>query len=175
MSESVTPTRHTWLHPDRLSPDPAIGRPARLRSDGLYEMALHPHRLVAAQPETAATREWADQLNLFTPAPPLKIVPDKTGRARLLLDFGTEMHGVLDLVVRVPGLATLQFTFGESELEAAGRLPNQFPCPDVFVTLPGAGRHERRIAELTQRTPWRYDTKVDSRRKWWPCQTAPAG
>ncbi len=105
------------LHPQSLSPDPLYGRVLQKAADGWGRVHLHPVEVVrghGCEPWPAASLErWKQPV-------PLEIPGDGLSRAELLLDFGTEFEGILQLGLRAPGPMNVYVTFGESEPEAAG-------------------------------------------------------
>jgi len=106
-------------------------------------MRVYPHHLVRASPWRPEMRAWSRALHALRRPPELGTGPDAFGRAELVLDFGTELDGGLELDITVPGPATLSVFFGESIPEAEGLLAGRHPAPQVNWSLPGRGRHRK--------------------------------
>ncbi len=134
-----------YLHPTSLSPDPLYdwrGRPVNAHGTAL---AVFPYAVVRQQPRNALPQRWVGALDLHHDPGPVKVQADAQGRADLVLDFGTELEGELELVVETPGPVTLFLGFGESVPEAEGvGLPSichaQLPAKELWKVASGRQR-----------------------------------
>lgn len=132
------------LHPDSLSPDPLYGRSGKREGNGT-SLDVYPNALLRAEPTSGEVRRWGAKLNLFERPPALSAKADSAGRLQLVLDFGTEVEGELELDVTVPGACNLYLTFGESPFEAEGwGVPGQVSVPTEHWHISSAGRHQRK-------------------------------
>lgn len=132
-----------YHHPKSMSPDPLYGREGRPTGDSGLELEVHPHRLVRLHPTSSAAEHWAEGLDIFSAHGELDADPDGDGRVELVLDFGTELEGRLEVTCTVPDLCNLYVTFGESAPEAEGwGVPGKVPEPTEHLHLPSGGRHE---------------------------------
>lgn len=118
------------LHPESLSPDPLYGRKG-VGGDSFQTAAvLHPVACLRAAPDSAAVRSWAARLGRFRPAAPL-LLKSEAGRWDLVLDFGTEVEGELEVALS-GGPCRLTAGFGESIPEAEGwGMPTTHPLQAV--------------------------------------------
>jgi len=119
------------LHPDSLSPDPTFGRAVRPCGELANELDLEPYRIVRAVPALSA---WN---------PPVRLPAPANGRVELLLDFGTELDAVLELVITTTSLCNVIAFFGESEVEAENLILAFAPHPIITWHVPGAGTHTK--------------------------------
>ncbi len=109
-----------YLHPESLSPDPTYGKVFRNSRTVLNACTVYPHALVAARPGSAETAAWAKQLRVSKKPGPLLIAPARNGQVNLLIDFGSELEGSLELAFRCAVRTPLYVGFGESAPEAEG-------------------------------------------------------
>lgn len=109
-----------YLHPEALSPDPVYG--TRLSDSGgvLNPHTVYPHALVRSRPGSPAVRDWSRTLDIARAPAPLTIAPPRGGQAELLIDFGTELEGALDVTFRCAERTPVYVGFGESLPEAEG-------------------------------------------------------
>ncbi|MEI7436571.1 MAG: hypothetical protein WCL16_07170 [bacterium] len=130
------------LHPASGSPDPLYGRKLIKRDAFQTALLLHPVACLRACPAQPAARKWAARMSRFQPAGPLALTPG-SGRWELLLDFGTELEGELELVIS-GGRCRLYAGFGESipEAEALG-MPTSHPQQTVEWVVPSARARHR--------------------------------
>jgi alpha-L-rhamnosidase len=135
-----------YLHSGSLSPDPLYGRDGARAAGRFWSRAdVYPHSLERVHPDQSAARRWGAELRLSRRPPALTLRPDSTGRAELVLDFGTELEGRLDLALDAPGRCNLYATFGESrpEAEAWGLPSSTWPATE-HRHLGRRGRHRVR-------------------------------
>ncbi len=133
-----------YLHAESLSPDPLYGRTGRRRKDGFYGLKVHPHGLVRVGHSGRSIRNWATGLEMSAWTRPLQLRAGSGGRVDLVLDFGTELEGELELALDAHSRCDLYVTFGESVPEAEGwGVPGQHPSPTEHWHLPrrGVNRH----------------------------------
>ena len=123
----------SYLHPESLSSDPTYGRPASPGTDLETALDVAPYRLVRSAPTLS---EW--KLPVRLPAP-------INGRVELLLDFGTELDAVLELVITTSDLCNVSTFFGESEVEAENLILAFAPHPLITWHVPGTGTHTKRF------------------------------
>ncbi len=133
--------KKTILHAEGLSPDPTCGKNITTVSGNVTRMDMFPHQVVRACPDQESVAIWADQLDAFKPCPPLVMKADCFGRIDVVLDFGAELDGALELDVTTSSLANLMVTFGETDVEAEGMVFSQIPKRDVHWHIPRAGTH----------------------------------
>lgn len=105
-----------YLHKASLSPDPTCGQKVRTCGGNRVTKTIYPHVLVDCS--DAKTSLWGRMLHLHRKPVSVELRPDAAGRISLVLDFGTELDGVLELSIeaRRPGVALA--CFGESREEA---------------------------------------------------------
>jgi hypothetical protein len=134
-----------YHHAKSLSPDPLYAREGRPTERGRgEELDVRPHELVRLEPPCSSAERWASSLDIFSAPGEVELVPDENGRLEMVLDFGTEVEGRLELACTVPDLCNVYVTFGESAPEAeAWGVPGQQPVPTEHWHLPAGGRHER--------------------------------
>ncbi len=133
-----------YLHPQSLSPDPLYGRTGHKRKDGFYGLKIYPHALVRVEHDTRSARGWAAGLDMFAWTRPLQLRPGAARRLDLVLDFGTELEGELELAIDTHSHCNLYVTFGESAPEVEGwGVPGQHPSPTEHWRLPRRGPSRR--------------------------------
>lgn len=137
-----------YLHPDLLSPDPTIAAAGRRAGVRELELDVYPNRLVRHSPALRGAAPWARRLNLHRDPGPLVLTPDASGRAELLLDFGTELHAWLELTLRTDRAGHVMAAFGEHPLEAEGLIPCTEPRPELVRAIPAGARVAVRFDEI---------------------------
>ncbi|MCE9590057.1 MAG: hypothetical protein K8S99_05990 [Planctomycetes bacterium] len=132
-----------YLDADTLSPDPLDLVRGTPLPGGATGRDIHPARCLHAQPMTPALRRWADALAWDRPTPAVTLTLDHDKRCDILLDFGTEMEGRLELAVNT-GPGNLYVSFGESVPEAmTWGLPTTNPLQTFEWIIEQAGTHTR--------------------------------
>ncbi len=130
-----------FLHPHSLSPDPTYAGAGTATADGRAALTLFPHHLLRVHP-AQNVKAWAQSLDLFRQPQPLVLRADATGRAEIVVDFGTEVDAVLELGIETSALCNLMACFGESSDEAEGWVHGARPKPaDWHEHIKGAGVH----------------------------------
>ncbi len=129
------------LHSESRSPDPLYGCKPAGRDSFQSSCTLHPVACIRAVPARSAVIAWGARLSRFQASGPVVLIPE-SGRWDLVLDFGTELEGELELVVR-GGPCRLYAGFGESLPEAEGwGLPTTHPQQTVeWAVSSAAARH----------------------------------
>lgn len=138
----------TYLHPQLLTPDPTVAGSPRDAGDNEQALDLFPYRLVRAAPSLPALSAWAGRLDLLHDPGPMELQPDGNGRAELMLDFGTELHAWLELIVGAPRLCHVMAVFGEHPAEAEGFVVCTEPRPEILRTVPAGAASSVRFDEF---------------------------
>lgn len=145
------PSRPGWhlrLHPEALTPDPTYGKPAP-RGEGLsYTIDLFPWELVRCVPPQRAADAWSDRFDGDSNPGEVKLRPSDNGQLDLVIDFGTELEGTLELDFELSGRATLMCARGEFLMEVEGYFHSEHPRAQVFAHFHTSGCHT-----------WRSDTR----------------
>jgi len=106
----------------------------------MFEKHIAPAWVVQCSAENIS-KEWSPGTQ--EASLPLRLEPDACGRAHILFDFGTELEGILELVLYGGASTNVFVRFGESFAEAAGMgVPGQHPDP-VEVRHIASGSEER--------------------------------
>ncbi|HEY0009905.1 MAG TPA: hypothetical protein VGB55_14350 [Tepidisphaeraceae bacterium] len=130
-----------YLHPERLTPDPTYGYETRPLPGGFSGATYYPHRLLRAAPTSPQLQAWGGGLDLFRDPGPVTLHPDESGRAELVVDFGTELDAAIEVDVESAGpRLNVGLWRGESWAEAEGTVYGQVPHPYRAASLPGPGR-----------------------------------
>ncbi len=107
-----------YLHPERLTPDPTAGRQLEKLDGSWYGMTVWPHAVAAAASDDFVISAWNKSINIFQPHQPLVIDPVYRKENDIVIDFGTELEGELELTVKTGDSGTISVSFGESKFEA---------------------------------------------------------
>jgi hypothetical protein len=136
------------IHPDSLSPDPLYARRGKPLAGGATGLLVHPHACVRVHPAQQGVRDWSRGLDLFTRPPELRLRPDGAGCLDMVLDFGTELEGELELSITTASLCNVYISFGESlpEAETLGA-PTTNPLQTIEWNITRGGRHRQRFAQ----------------------------
>lgn len=129
------------LHPESLSPDPTYGRDIVCRGNNLAEMDIYPYQVIRVYPGCWKISKWSEEFSPFKHCPAMTVIPDAEGRFELIIDFGTELNGSLELNIDTNSSANLMIAFGESIPEAEGMLCPLHPKPQVFRYIPANGNY----------------------------------
>jgi hypothetical protein len=138
-----------WLDPIRRSPDPTCVRPATALPDGWFALTVHPYAVAWHGPVgAAAIAAWGRGLDLQREPAPLRIDPAGGDEIDIVLDFGTELEGVLEMALTTGEAVAVSLAFGESPWEAREwNLPTtckeQRPRKSHWQ-VGGAGEHRHR-------------------------------
>ncbi len=136
-----------YLHAGSLSPDPTYGHRIGKSAGNWTEVELFPHELLRASPLSPLLTRWSRSLDLFKYPGELLLKADSNNRAELILDFGTEVDGQLNVEVRTDCPVNLIACFGESEPEASGLVPGHHPDPTFYWHV---GQGTQRIVSETR-------------------------
>lgn len=119
MSLAMPFLRMPCLDPNSSSPDPTVMRAAAPLGDGWYGLTLYPWAVAWRAPAAAAAIDaWATGLDQHREPPPLRLDPGGADELDLVLDYGTELEGVLELDLTCGEAVSLSLAFGESPWEA---------------------------------------------------------
>jgi len=129
------------LDPGALTPDPVYAKPTPAGDAIDYFLDLFPWKLLRCSPPQTAADQWADDLDGDHFPGELTLHPTADGQIDLLLDFGTELEGVLELTVQVESRTTLMTLLGEFPLEAEGHFCSEHPNPQEWAHFDGPGLH----------------------------------
>jgi len=133
------PGWHVRLDPEALTPDPTYGKAAPAGDSIDYLADVFPWELVSCDPLGPAAEAWGARLDGDHCPGELKLGPTSTGRVDLIVDFGTEVEGCLELEIELPGRATLMSQCGEFLMEVEGCFQSEHPRAEEFVHFPAAG------------------------------------
>lgn len=103
-----------YLHPDLLTPDPTVGHPLEKIDDSWYGLELYPHHAINNSMENGSVTQWGKSLNLFIPHPALSIAKDYLTENDIIIDFGTEVEGELEVRIKTGSSGFIAVNFGES-------------------------------------------------------------
>lgn len=134
------------LHPEALTPDPAYSLAAAPDEAIDFQLHVYPWQLVrhwpTAQPNVEA---WGQRLTGDRDPGPLVLKAGDNQRADLVIDFGTELEGCLELEIELPNRATMLNYTGELLMEVEGDFNSTHPPATQFAHFATAGVHTWRL------------------------------
>ena len=104
-------------------------------------MDVFPWELVRCNPPQPAAAAWGDGLDGDRAPGELTLRPAPNGQIDLAIDFGTELEGVLELVVELRDRATLLCLCGEFPMELDGYFFSEHPRAQEYVHFYTRGVH----------------------------------
>lgn len=137
---------HVRLDGASLSPDPTYGQVAPTGDSVDYAMDVFPWEVMRCNPSQPAVAAWGQRLDGQHDPGALTLALSADGQVDLIVDFGTELEGRLEMQVDLKNRATLMCLFAEFPLEAEGGILGEHPSPREFVHFETAGLHTRTLA-----------------------------
>jgi len=138
---------NTYLHHQKLSPDPSYEHLPRKSVPGGYIIPIYPNACIRIFPSQAIA--WQKKLKLTTPPPPVILRPDSNHRIDMCLDFGTELEAALFLTIKIhSSFQAIFISFGESIPEAEGYgMPTTNPLSTVEWYAQSRGLNKYQIPQ----------------------------
>ena len=98
-----------YLHPESLSTDSTCGGGGTPFGSNQTKLVSYPHHLVRTYPHAEVITQWAAGLHLLQAPLTLLLTPDASGRAEVLLDFGTELDAALRVLMDALSRCNIEF------------------------------------------------------------------
>lgn len=104
-------------------------------------MDVFPWELVRCHPSQPAAAAWGDELDGDHSPGELTLRPAPNGEIDLVFDFGTELEGVLEMVVELKDRATMLNLLGEFPIEVDGYIFSEHPHAEEYAHFYKRGVH----------------------------------